>query len=401
MEKMKILVVNAGSSSIKYQLFDMDSKLSVASGIVERIGLEEGNIKHKTLKNGKEHRTVQNFHIPNHTVGLNRVAELLTDKEMGVISNPNEITAVGHRLVHGGETFTKTVKINSKVKAKIKELIPLAPLHNPANLTGVEVAEKVFPRAVQIGVFDTAFHQTMPEIAYRYAIPEELYEKMGIRKYGFHGTSHKYVAEKAAEYLQKDNLKIITIHLGNGASMAAVKNGKCIDTTMGLGPLAGLVMGTRTGDIDPSVIFYLANQGYSIEKISKILNKRSGIKGITGETDMRDLEDKYLKGDKKAILAYEIYAYRIKQYIGNHAAVMNGLDALVFTAGIGENDAIARKLACTNLSFLGIEIDEAENAKRSNKIREINSKKSAVKILVIPTNEELEIANQAFMLLTS
>lgn len=396
---MKILVVNAGSSSIKYQLFDMVKKETISAGIVERIGLNEGSIIHYTFINGQKQKTIETFHIQNHTVGLNRVAKLLIDEKIGVISNPDEIKAVGHRLVHGGEAFTKTVRITSEIKSKIKELIPLAPLHNPANLTGVEVAEKVFPNAVQIGVFDTAFHQTMPEVAYRYAVPEKLYKEMGIRKYGFHGTSHKYVSEKAAEYLGKNKLNIITIHLGNGASVAAVKNGVCLDTSMGLGPLSGLVMGTRTGDIDPSIIFYLSRNGYSTEEISKILNKESGIKGMTGDTDMRDVENRYLNGDKKAILAYELYAYRIKQYIGSYTAAMNGLDAIVFTAGIGENDTIMRKLVCERMNFLGIIPDQKKNAKRSKQIREINKEESKVKILVIPTNEELEIANQAYQLL--
>lgn len=397
---MNILVVNAGSSSIKYQLIDMTTELPLSSGIVERIGLEEGVIVHKTFVNGEEAKKTESFPIPNHTVGLKRVAELLTDKEIGVISNPSEIKAVGHRLVHGGEAFTKTVVITNEVKAKVKELFPLAPLHNPANLTGVAVAEQVFPNATQIGVFDTAFHQTMPEVAYRYAIPESLYNEMGIRKYGFHGTSHKYVSEKAIEYLEKKDARVITIHLGNGASMAAVKSGTCIDTTMGLGPLCGLIMGTRSGDIDPSIIFYLVDQkGYSNEEVSKILNKESGLKGLTGDSDMRDVEDRFHKGDKEAVLAYKMYAYRIKQYIGNYAAAMNGLDAIVFTAGIGENDTVTRKLVCENMEYFGIQLDEAKNLARSKKIREINTEKAKTKVLVIPTNEELEIAKQAFELI--
>ncbi|NQU51058.1 MAG: acetate kinase [Bacteroidetes bacterium] len=397
---MNILVVNAGSSSIKYQLIDMTTKLPLSSGIVERIGLEKGVIIHKTFLNGEEIKIKETFPIPNHAVGLERVAELLTDKEIGVITDPSEIKAVGHRLVHGGEAFTKTVVITNEVKAKVKELFPLAPLHNPANLTGVEVAEQVFPNATQIGVFDTAFHQTMPEVAYRYAIPKTLYNEMGIRKYGFHGTSHKYVSEKAIEYLGKQDAKVITIHLGNGASMAAVDGGVCIDTTMGLGPLCGLIMGTRSGDIDPSIIFYLVEQkGYSIEKVSNILNKESGMEGLTGDTDMRDVEDRFHKGDAEAVLAYKMYAYRIKQYIGNYAAAMNGLDAIVFTAGIGENDTVARKLVCDNMDYLGIELDEEKNNIRSKNIREINRANARTKVLVIPTNEELEIARQAFELI--
>ena len=396
---MNILVVNAGSSSIKYQLIDMTTEEPLSSGLVERIGLEEGIITHKTFVNGEEKKTKEVFPIADHTVGLKRVAELLVDEKVGVISDPSEIQAVGHRLVHGGEAFTKTVVITDEVKEKVKELFPLAPLHNPANLIGVEVAEKVFPNATQIGVFDTAFHQTMPELAFRYAVPNEMYTEMGIRKYGFHGTSHKFVSERAAEYLKNPKAKIVTIHLGNGASMAAVDGGVCKDTSMGIGPLNGLIMGTRSGDIDPSIIFYLVEQkGYSVSEVSKILNKESGMKGLTGDTDMRDVEARYLKGEKDAILAYEMYAYRIQQYIGKYAATLNGLDAIVFTAGIGENDAIVRSLVCKNMEYFGLEIDEDLNSKRSKEIREINIDGGSTKILVVPTNEELEIARQSFQL---
>jgi acetate kinase len=396
---MIILVVNAGSSSIKYQLIDMITEEPISSGIVERIGLGEGNVKHKYFKNGEECKVSETFPIPNHTVGLKRVAELLTDRKVGVISDPSEIKAVGHRLVHGGEAFTKTVVITQEVKAQVKELFPLAPLHNPANLIGVEVAESVFPNAIQVGVFDTAFHQTMPEVAFRYAIPKEMYNEMGIRKYGFHGTSHKYVSESAINYLHNPKAKLITIHLGNGASMAAVNGGVCIDTSMGIGPLNGLIMGTRSGSIDPLIIFYLVEQkGYSIEDINRILNKESGIKGLTGDTDMRDVENRYLKGDKEAILAYEMYAYRIKHFIGSYVAAMNGLDAIVFTAGIGENDNIVRELVCNDMGYFGIKLDKELNKIRSKKLREINTPASQTKILVIPTNEELEIAKQSYQL---
>lgn len=397
---MNILVVNAGSSSIKYQLIDMDTEQPLSSGLVERIGLDEGIITHRTFVNGEEKKIKENFFIPNHTIGLKRVAELLTDDQFGVISNPSEIQAVGHRLVHGGEAFTKTVVINDEVKAKVRELFSLAPLHNPANLIGVEVAEKVFPNATQVGVFDTAFHQTMPAVAYRYAIPKEMYTEMGIRKYGFHGTSHKYVSEKAAEYLNNPNAKVITIHLGNGASIAAVDGGVCVDTSMGIGPLNGLIMGTRSGTVDPSIIFYLVEQkGYSVEEVNTILNKKSGIQGLTGDTDMRDVENRYHRGDKEAVLAYEMYAYRIKHFIGSYVVAMNGLDALVFTAGIGENDSTVRELVCKNLDYFGIEIDNEENHKRSKTIREINTQNAKTKVLVIPTNEELEIARQTFKLI--
>ncbi len=397
---MHILVVNAGSSSIKYQLIDMNTEKPLSSGQVERIGLKEGAITHKTFIEGKEKKITETFPIPDHTVGLERVAQLLIDKEIGVISDPSDIKAVGHRVVHGAEAFTKTVVITEEVKAKVKELFPLAPLHNPANLTGISVAESVFPNAVQIAVFDTAFHQTMPGIAYRYAIPEKMYKEMGIRKYGFHGTSHKYVSQKAIEYLGKENAKIISIHLGNGASMAAVNAGICVDTSMGMGPLNGLVMGTRSGDIDPSIIFYLVEQkGYSVEEVSAILNKESGIQGMTGDTDMRDVQSRYLKGDKVAIQAFNIYAYRIKQFIGNYVAAMNGLDAIVFTAGVGENDEVVRRLVCENMSYFGLELDEEKNNVRSGEIREINKEGSKTKILIIPTNEELEIARQSYALI--
>ncbi len=397
---MNILVINAGSSSIKYQLIDIETELPLSSGLVERIGLTEGIITHKTFIQGKENKIVETFPIPNHTVGLKRVAELLTDKKIGVIADPSEIKAVGHRVVHGAETFTKTVVITNEVKEKVRQLFPLAPLHNPANLNGIEVAEEVFPNAVQIAVFDTAFHQTMPEVAYRYAIPENMYTEFGIRKYGFHGTSHKYVSEKAAEYLGNPKAKIITIHLGNGASIAAVDAGVCIDTTMGMGPLNGLIMGTRSGDIDPSIIFYLIEQkGFSVEEVTTLLNKKSGIKGITGDTDMRDVQTRYFKNDRDAILGYNMYSYRIKQFIGNYSAAMNGLDAIVFTAGIGENDALMRKLVCQNLDFFGIELDEDKNKIRNDEIREINKSDAKTKVLIIPTNEELEIAKQSYALI--
>lgn len=397
---MNILVVNAGSSSIKYQLIDMDTELPLLSGIVERIGLEEGKIIHKTFLKGEEKKIIETFPIPNHRVGLERVAELLIDKQVGVIADPSEIKAVGHRMVHGGETFTKTVVITDEVKSKVEELFPLAPLHNPANLTGVEVAETVFPDAVQVGVFDTAFHQTIPEEAFRYAIPEKLYKEMGIRKYGFHGTSHKYVSEKAREHLNNKDAKVITIHLGNGASIAAVNGGVCVDTSMGLGPLSGLIMGTRSGDIDPSIIFYLVKEkGYSIEEVSEILNRKSGMEGLTGDTDMRDVLDRYEKGDEIAILAFRMYCYRIKQFIGNYTAAMNGLDAIVFTAGVGENDYVIRELVCENMEFFGIDFDLEGNLTSTREIQDISKASSRTKVLIIPTNEELEIARQSLELI--
>lgn len=396
---MNILVINAGSSSIKYQLIDMNTELPLASGIVERIGLEEGKIKHKYVLNGEEKKIIETFPIPNHKVGLERVAELLVDAEVGVVADPSEIKAVGHRLVHGGESFTKTVEITDAVKAKVEELFPLAPLHNPANLVGVEVAEKVFPNAKQVGVFDTAFHQTLPEKAYRYAVPHKFYNEMGIRKYGFHGTSHKFISEEAIEYLGNPDAKIITVHLGNGASMAAVKAGVCIDTTMGLGPIGGLIMGTRSGDIDPAIIFYLAQQkGYSIQQISDMLNKESGMQGLTNLTDMRDVEKSQREGGKDAILALEMYSYRVKQYVGSYAAAMNGVDAIVFTAGIGENDTSIRRMVCEDMDYLGITWDKERDTNRKDGVHEINVEGAKIKVLIIPTNEELEIARQSYEL---
>ncbi|WP_346857133.1 acetate kinase [uncultured Draconibacterium sp.] len=397
---MNILVINAGSSSIKYQLIDMNTELPLASGIVERIGLEEGVVKYKTFVNGEEKKLTETFPIPDHAVGLKRVAELLTDEKVGVISDPSEIKAVGHRLVHGAESFTETVVITDEVKAKVKELFPLAPLHNPANLVGVEVAEKVFPNATQVGVFDTAFHQTIPEKAFRYALPENFYSEMRIRKYGFHGTSHKFISEKAIEYLGNKDAKIITIHLGNGASMAAVNGGVCVDTSMGMGPLSGLIMGTRSGDIDPAIVFYLAEQkGFSVQEISDLLNKESGVKGLTGLTDMRDVEKAEREGDKACILALEMYAYRVKHFIGSYAAAMNGVDAIVFTAGIGENDTSIRKMVCENMSYLGIEWDAEKDNVRDKDVNEINTDNAKTKVLIIPTNEELEIAKQSLELI--
>lgn len=397
---MNIFVVNSGSSSIKYQLFKMPHERPICSGLVERIGLEDSVITHKLFTTGEERVIRRTLDLVDHEAGLHHVAQLLTDPEIGVIQDPDEIEAVGHRVVHGGESFSSTTVITKKVKREIKKLFSLAPLHNPANYLGIEVAEKIFSKATQIAVFDTAFHQTMPEKAYRYAVPQTFYTEMGIRAYGFHGTSHKYVTEKALEYLHKPNAKIITVHLGNGCSMAAVKGGRSVDTTMGFGPLNGLVMGTRSGDIDPSIIFYLVNQlGYSLDQVNHLLNKQSGMQGLTGFSDMRDIIKAKTAGNEQADLAYEMYAYRIKKYIGSYAAVLNGLDAIVFTAGVGENDSALRRMVCTEMDFLGIHLDGEKNEQRSGKFREISKVNSPVKILVIPTNEELEIVKQCFALL--
>lgn len=397
---MNIFVINSGSSSIKYQLFRMPSEQALCSGLVERIGLEQAAITHKTYQDGEEKVLRKTLELPDHEAGLKEVVQLLTDKQVGVIKNLDHIDAVGHRVVHGGETFAATTLIGPEVKAEIKKLFALAPLHNPPNYLGIEVAEKIFPRAKQVGVFDTAFHQSMPERAFRYAIPNELYTEEGIRAYGFHGTSHKYVAGQAAAYLNKPDSKLITIHLGNGCSMAAVDAGQSIDTSMGFGPLGGLVMGTRSGDIDPSITFHLIRQkGYSAEEVQSLLNKKSGMLGLTGYSDMRDIGREMEEGSREAALAFELYTYRIKKYIGAFAAALNGLDALVFTAGVGENDATVREMVCRDMDFMGIRLDSEKNRQRSASLHEINGAESKVKILVIPTKEELEIARQCFGLL--
>lgn len=393
---MKILVINSGSSSIKYQLFKMPHEEVICFGLVERIGLDNAKLKYKSDKNEID----EVLNIPNHKVGLEKVVALLLDKNVGVIASTDEIEVIGHRVVHGGSTFSNTTIINQKVKDKIKQLFSLAPQHNPANYEGILVAETIFSKATQIAVFDTAFHQTIPMEAYKYAIPNKFLEEHKIRLYGFHGTSHKYVSEKANEYLSQKQSKIITIHLGNGCSMTAVKNGKSIDHTLGFGPVTGLIMGTRSGTIDHSIIFHLVNNlGYKLDDVNKMLQKESGMFGLTGYSDLRDIESEAAKGNEKCKLALDMNAYRIKKYIGEYAAAMNGLDAIVFTAGIGENSDIIRKLVCANMEFFGIELDEIKNGIRSKELREIQNRNSKVKIMVIPTNEELEIAKQSFELI--
>ncbi len=397
---MNIFVINSGSSSIKYQFIEMPSERVICSGMVERIGKEDARIIYKTGKKGEEQITSKVTKVANHAEGLQQVVSLLTAKDTGVINDPSEIHVVGHRVVHGGETFSQTTIITEEVKEKIKQLFALAPLHNPPNYTGIEVAEKLFSEAVQIAVFDTAFHQTIPPVAFRYAIPNKFYYEDGIRVYGFHGTSHKYVSNKAIDYLKIETSKITTIHLGNGCSMTAVQEGKSIDTSMGFGPMNGLIMGTRAGDIDQSVIFYLVNDlGYEVEKVKDLLNYKSGMTGLTGFNDMRDIHRQIENGDEQALLAFRMYAYRIRKYIGSYAAALNGLDAIVFTGGVGENDYRMRELCCSNIDYLGIKLDEEKNKTASGDIREINDVSSAVKILVIPTDEELEIAIQCYELL--
>lgn len=394
---MRILVLNSGSSSIKFQVFNMPSAEVLCSGLVERIGLKNAQINYKTNETNIE--KVQD--IPNHKTGLEFIASYLLDSDIGVIGAASEIDAVGHRIVHGGSTFAETVEINTAVKSKIEKLIALAPLHNPANLQGILVSEEIFAKAKQVAVFDTAFHQTMPIEAYKYAIPNTFLETHDIRVYGFHGTSHKYVSEKAIDFLGKKNTKIITIHLGNGCSMTAVKDGKSIDHTLGFAPMNGLIMGTRSGDIDPAVIFYMVQSlGYSIKEVNSLLQKESGMLGLTGYSDLRDIEAAAEKGDVNCQKALVMNAYRIKKFIGAYAAVMNGLDAIVFTAGIGENSDVVRKLVCTELTYLGIELDEEKNGVREKKMRDISTTASKVRILVIPTNEELEIAKQSFELIS-
>ena len=365
--------------------------------MIDRIGLETSNITFKTASNSRE----EILPIPTHKVGLQKVADMLLDADKGVIKTTSEIAAVGHRVVHGGSYFSDTTIITEEVKEKIKELSELAPLHNPAHLVGINVAEEIFAEAKQVAVFDTAFHQTIPVQAYKYAIPNYLLTENKVRVYGFHGTSHKYVSEKAIDYLENKS-KIITIHLGNGCSMTAVKDGKSIDTTMGFSPANGLIMGTRAGDIDQSVIFYMVkNLGYTPDEVNSILLKQSGMLGLTGYSDLRDIESEAEKGNKDCQLALLMNAYRIRKTIGAYAASLNGLDAIIFTAGIGENSSYMRKLVCTDMEYFGIEIDDDKNQIRSKEIREINKSSSRAKILVVPTDEEYEIANQVYQLLNN
>jgi acetate kinase len=399
---MKIVIINSGSSSIKYQLINMPGNDVICGGMIDRIGLETSNLSYKS----KEHSIEEIVSVPDHKTGLKKIAQLLLDAKVGVIKSTQEIVAVGHRVVHGGSSFSNTVIITKEVKEKIKQLFDLAPLHNSANLEGINVAEEIFENAKQIAVFDTAFHQTIPIVAYKYALPNTLLTENKIRVYGFHGTSHKYVSEKANRYL-KDNFKIkdskiVTIHLGNGCSMTAIKEGRSIDHTLGFAPTNGLIMGTRCGDIDQSVIFYMVNSlGYTLDEVNSMLQKQSGMLGLTGFSDLRDIEANAEKGNKDCQLALAMNAYRIKKYIGSYAAALNGLDAIVFTAGIGENSSCIRKLVCADMDYFGIELDDAKNEIRSKEIREINTSSSRTKILIVPTDEEIEIANQVHELLLS
>ena len=396
---MKILVINSGSSSIKYQLFEMPGSTAVAGGLVERIGEPAGRVLYWSQAGARVEREMP---IADHRQGLTQVVELLLDGQDGVIGSAGEITAVGHRVVHGGEKFSQPTVIDAEVMDTIRELIPLAPLHNPANLSGIEVAREIFPEAAQVAVFDTAFHQTMPPRAYRYAIPNALYEEQHIRVYGFHGTSHLYVSKMAMAHLGKPaaDTNLISIHLGNGASMTAVAGGKSIDTTMGFSPLPGLIMGTRSGDIDPAVIFYLSERlEMSVPEIDRLLNKQSGLLGLTGANDVRDIQARREAGDAAATLALEMYAYRVKKYIGAYTAVLGRVDAVIFTAGVGQNSPAVRRLVCANMESLGIVLDEAKNAAgATGPVTEIQGENGRVKILIIPTNEEREIASQTYAL---
>ena len=396
---MKILVLNCGSSSIKYALYNMDDKSVMTSGGAERVGLDGAFVKVK-LANGEKKQIMHD--IPEHTEGVKFIFSLLTDPEIGVIKDLSEIDAVGHRMVHGGEKFNKSVVLNDEVLRVFEECSDLAPLHNPANLKGVRAVSELMPGLPQVGVFDTAFHQTMPKKAYMYAIPYELYEKYGVRRYGFHGTSHRYVAQRVCDFLgvKAEEKKVITCHVGNGGSIAAVLNGKCIDTSMGLTPLEGLMMGTRSGDIDGGAITFIEKKlGLDADGMSNLLNKKSGVAGITdGMSDMRDVENAANEGNERAQLALDMYFYRIKKYIGAYAAAMDGVDIIVFTAGVGENQIGRREEVCKGLGYLGVKFDAEKNKVRGQEAV-ISADDSKVTVCVIPTDEELMIATDTMNLL--
>lgn len=387
---MKILVINAGSSSLKYQFMDSATGEVFASGICERIGID-GRLTHKVPGRDK---LVRELAMPTHAEAIHAVLDIMVDPAHGVIASVDEIEAVGHRVLHGGMAFTDSCIINDACIAAIEKCIPLGPLHNPANLTGIRACQKAMPKTPQIAVFDTAFHMTMPPKAYMYAIPYEYYEKDDVRRYGFHGTSHRYVAARAIELLGgRRNTKVVSCHLGNGSSLAACLDGKCIDTSMGLGPLAGLPMGTRSGDVDATILeFLMGKYGYDIKEMMNILNKKSGVKALSGvSSDFRDLEVAAENGNERALLAQEKFSYEVKKYIGAYAAAMNGLDAIVFTAGVGENDGIIRQMSAEGLEYLGVKMDPAQ-VKIRGKECEISTPDSKVKVFIIPTNEELMIA---------
>lgn len=397
---MKILVLNCGSSSIKYALYNMDDKSVMTSGGAERVGLDGAFVKVK-LANGEKKQVMHD--IPEHTEGVKFIFSLLTDPEIGVIKDLSEIDAVGHRMVHGGEKFNKSVILDDEVLKVFEECSDLAPLHNPANLKGVKAVSELMPNLPQVGVFDTAFHQTMPKHAYLYAIPYELYKDYGVRRYGFHGTSHRYVSKRACEFLGVDaaDKKVITCHIGNGGSVAAVDGGKCIDTSMGLTPLEGVMMGTRSGDIDGGAITFLQKKlGLDADGMSGLLNKKSGVLGITGiSSDMREVDAAAKEGNELAQTALKMYNYKIKKYIGSYAAALGGCDIIVFTAGVGENQSSMRAEVCENMEWMGVKIDEAKNATIHGEEAVISTPDSKVTVVVIPTNEELMIASDTMSLL--
>ena len=396
---MNILVINCGSSSLKFQLINAESEEVLAKGLCERIGID-GRLTYQPAGGEKE---ISEKAMPTHTEAIQFVIDALTNEKTGVVKSLSEIGAVGHRIVHGGEKFASSVVITEEVKKAVEECNDLAPLHNPANLIGVEACEKLMPGTPMVAVFDTAFHQTMPEKAYMYGLPYEYYEKYKVRRYGFHGTSHSYVSKKAAEVMGKayDEVKTIVCHLGNGASVSAVLNGKSVDTSMGLTPLEGLVMGTRSGDIDPAIMEFIAQkENLDIEGIMNVLNKKSGVFGLSGEisSDFRDLTGAMAEGDKKAKIALEVFAYRVAKYIGAYAAAMNGVDDIVFTAGIGENVSYVREQVCCYLGYLGVELDPDANEKFRGEQGEITKPGCKVRVFVIPTNEELAIARETLAL---
>lgn len=396
---MNILVINCGSSSLKFQLIDSESEQCIAKGLCERIGIEGSMITYAP-EGGEKEKTVTP--MPDHTEAIRLVLQALTNEKTGVVKNLDEIGAVGHRIVHGGEKFANATIIDEDVMKAIEECNDLAPLHNPANLIGINACKSLMPATPMVAVFDTAFHQTMPEEAYMYGLPYEYYEKYKVRRYGFHGTSHSYVSKKAAEVLGKDYnaLKIIVCHLGNGASVSAVKEGKCVDTSMGLTPLEGLIMGTRSGDIDPAIIEFIAHkEGKSIDEIMTILNKKSGVLGLSNNlsSDFRDLEAGFDKGDEHAVRTMKTFCYRVAKYIGSYVAAMNGVDVICFTAGVGENGPLVRNMICDYLGYLGIELDQEANQKRGLDIQ-ITTPDSKTKVMVIPTNEELAIARETVRL---